>query len=83
MDLSVNQLVYTSFSYVGFGLLTNEQVPLEIEQIFLNGFAEVPTLNVLIGWGWTPGDDETPLNESNRRLLGARGGRGVSNFWGR
>jgi hypothetical protein len=35
MDLSVNQLVYTSFSYVGFGLLTSEQVPLHIEQTFL------------------------------------------------
>jgi hypothetical protein len=35
MDLSVNQLVYTSFSYVGFALLTSEQVPLHIEQIFL------------------------------------------------
>jgi|GEM_PF-6680236 len=35
MDLSVNQLVYTSFSYVGFALLTSEQVPLEIEQTFL------------------------------------------------
>jgi hypothetical protein len=35
MDLPLNQLVYTSFSYVGFGLLTSEQVPLHIEQTFL------------------------------------------------
>lgn len=35
MDLSVNQLVYTSFSCVGFALVTSEQVPLDIEQTFL------------------------------------------------
>ncbi|MGH8002241.1 MAG: hypothetical protein ACREPR_23130 [Brasilonema sp.] len=35
MDLPLNQLVYTSFIDVGFGLLTSEQIPLHIQQAFL------------------------------------------------
>lgn len=35
MDLPLNLLVYTSFTNVGFELLTSEQVPLDIQQTFL------------------------------------------------
>jgi len=35
LDLPLKQLVYTSFSDVGFKLLTSEQVPLKIQQTFL------------------------------------------------